>query len=276
MDEQYQVLEYKQAAKIQLLKLAHINLATKTGFPAVDRYLTAFLPESTTVVGAEASVGKTTFVANIAANVASQQQKKVIYFSLESGVSISKLIACYLKRKKEEDITDKELTEEMPNLKIVAPNEMLSLSDIEKISYQNEAGLIILDHIHYLLKPSNDLQGTIASTMRGLQTLARRLKTHILIVSHLKKPESGKENEIPSVYRLKDSSSLYQDPSNVILLSRRRKSVEFLDPGEDVFEQTGILIVAKNRDFGRTGIARFYFNKELHSFDFDFSGGEKG
>ena len=187
MDENYQVLDYKQAAKIQLLKLAHINLAAKTGFPAIDRYLTAFLPESTTILGAEASVGKTTFAANIAANVASKQNKKVIYFSLESGVSISKLIACYLKRKKENEISDGELIEEMPNLKIVAPTEMLTLSDIEKISYQNEAGLLIIDHIHYLLKPSNDLQGTIASTMRGLQILARRLKTHILIISHLKK-----------------------------------------------------------------------------------------
>jgi replicative DNA helicase len=94
------------------------------------------------------------------------------------------------------------------------------------------------------------------------------LNTHILIISHLKKPEYGRENDLPTIYRLKDSSALYQDPSNVILIHRKRKSVEFLTPGEEVFEHNGTVLVAKNRDFGTTGIARFTLNKDLHSFDF--------
>ncbi len=71
---------------------------------------------------------------------------------------------------------------------------------------------------------------------------------------------------MPSIYSLKDSSALYQDPANVILIHRARKDPTLLKPGEDVFEMEGTIIVAKSRDFGSTGIARFFFDKERHSF----------
>lgn len=262
------ILSYSQAAKRQLLKMARKGHAPTTGIPALDRYIKAFLPGSITVLSAESSVGKTTFAANIAANVAFQQNKTVLFFSLESGTSVAEMIACYILRKPETQLTEQDRFQDIKTLKIVAPEEQLTLGDVEKLCLEYDADLVILDHIHYLLHSAENISSSVATTVRGLQTLARRLNTHFLIISHLKKPEAGRENDLPTIYRLKDSSALYQDPSNVILIHRKRKSLEFLTPGEDVFECTGIIIVAKNRDFGSTGIARFTLNKELHSFDF--------
>lgn len=266
VNSEVSVMSYELAARHQILKQSRTENSPVTGFEPVDRYLKALLPESLTVLGAESSVGKTTFAANIAANIAAIQKKKVLFFSLESGFSITKIIASYLSKKPESELTDQDIRQDIETLRIVAPTGQITLSDIEKTALLELPEVIILDHIHYLVHSGDNLAGNIANTVRGLNMLARRLKTHIIVISHLKKPDRGQENQIPSIYSLKDSSALYQDPANVILISRKRKDVELLQPGEDVFEQEGLIIVAKNRDFGETGIARFIFDKKRHTF----------
>lgn len=267
-DEQIGAISFQQAAKMQLLKMAHAPRAPKTGIPELDRYIVGFLPGSITVLGAETSSGKTTFAANLAANIAQQQGKRVLFFSLESGASVAQMITCCIRQKKRTDLTAQELTSPIENIQIVAPPRQLSLGEVERIIYENPSALVILDHIHYLLNSAENVTASIGNIVRDLQMMARKHNTHIFVISHLKKPDRGRENEIPQITRLKDSSSLYQDPSIVMMLWRPRKSIELLEPGEDVFQSEGMVIVAKNRDFGPTGIARFIFERDKHHFNF--------
>ncbi len=269
LDEQNGILSYNKASRLQHLKMQQKGSTAKTGFPQIDRYVQGFLPGSITVLGAETSVGKTTLVANFAANIARDQNKRVVFFSLESGLTVTDLIASYVHKKDAAELTSHErVADRIDNLEIVAPLEQITLPDIERIIIEQTPDVVIIDHIHYLLHSTENVTNNVGDTVRKLQIIARKLNTHIIIVSHLRKPDNGKENEIPTIYKLKDSSALYQDPALVILLSRKRRNVEELQPGEDVFDSSGIVIVAKNRDFGTTGIARFTFNKTIHTFEF--------
>ena len=259
-----ETFEYEHAARYQIIGAIKALEAPRSGFESLDR-LIAFVPGKTTVLGAETHVGKTTLSSNIAANVAARQGKKVLMFVPESGVEATVLhIACYLNNKTEKELTDEEKRTKIPTLKLV--ERAISIVDIERISFVEKPDLIIIDHIHYLLKDDKNTTSSIGEAIRGLCELSKKLNTHVLVVAHLKKPDHGRENEIPSIYRLKDSSALYQDPDLVILLHRRRRSVELALPGEDRLEMDGLIIVEKNRINGRSGIVKFYFDKERHSF----------
>lgn len=259
-----EVIDFEHAARFQIIQSARAIEAPKPGFAGLDD-LVSFVPGKVTVLGAETHIGKTTLSCNIAANVASKQEKKVLMFVPESGVEATALhIACYLNNKTEQELTDSEKRLSIPTLRLVEKS--ISIVDIERIATVEKPDLIIVDHIHYLLKDEKNVASSIGQAIRGLCELAKKQNTHILVIAHLKKPEHGRENEIPSIYRLKDSSALYQDPDLVILLHRRRKSAELTQPGEDRLEVDGMLIVEKNRINGKSGIVRFYFDKEKHAF----------
>lgn len=259
-----EVFEYEHAARYQIIGARNAATAPKSGFDDLDK-LISFVPGKTTVLGAETHVGKTTLSANIAANIAFHQKKKVLMFVPESGVEATVIhIACFLNGKTEAELTEDEKRTKIPTLKLVEKS--ISILDIERIARKEVPDLIIVDHIHYLLKDEKNVTSSIGEAIRGLCELSKKLNTHVIVVAHLKKPDHGRENEIPSIYRLKDSSALYQDPDLVILLHRRRRSVELAQPGEDRLEMEGLIIVEKNRINGKSGIVKFLFDKERHTF----------
>ena len=258
------------AAKMHMLKMARADQAPKSGIEQIDQYIKAFLPGSLTVLGAETSAGKSTLCANIAANIAVHQNKRVLFFALESGASLSMIVRCHINQKSEKDLTQEEQLEDIPNLKFVIPNgETVDLKVVERLIYEENPSFVIIDHIHYMVNPGEkNMSSHIGGIVRSVGALARKYQTHILLVSHLNKPSQNQDESIPKMSRLRDSSFLYQDPAIVMLLARKRKNADDLQPGEEGFEQEGVVYIAKNRDFGPTGVAKFIYYPEFHSFRF--------
>jgi len=236
-----EIQSFEEAVQKRNILIEAAKTAPKSGYRSLDNMIQGFLPGQLTVVTGVSSMGKTTFVANVAANVC-LQEKYVLFFSLESGVNVVDPISTVLGMR------------DSQHLKLCSPDQSMSfrevISTIERNLHQTD--LVILDHIHYLTKADGiQMSVKISDIVRQLQLNARRLQVPIIVVAHTRKLLNDKS--LPGINDIKDASALYQDPSTVLFIHRFRKTPDEVAPGEDLISKNGILIVSKNRDFGKTG-----------------------
>jgi hypothetical protein len=81
--------------------------------------------------------------------------------------------------------------------------------------------VIIVDHLDYLVRKSNDNHNVETSnTLQEFKSLAQEHNIIFIIIHHIKKQEGvGGVTKKPKMEDLKGSSSIYQDPEAVIMLS---------------------------------------------------------
>ena len=81
--------------------------------------------------------------------------------------------------------------------------------------------VVIVDHLDYLVRKSNDNHNVETSnTLQEFKSLAQEHNIIFLVIHHTKKPAGvGSGPRKPKMEDLKGSSSIYQDPEAVIMLS---------------------------------------------------------
>jgi replicative DNA helicase len=234
-----------------------------TGYNVLDSYF-KFLPQQLYILSAPTHVGKTTLAINLCGRIA-RAGYKVLYASLEQGVFIVPRIIDIFK-------SDKGLE----NLSMVAPDFMPTTEDfidlIEKDP--NKATILVVDHLHYFDRGSKSAAEEVDRLVVRMQMLAKKLEIPVLVIAHVRKlnyqkPKPGKDGIIqepaPTMDDLKDSSSLSQVPSVVMMMQRKRNPEEEIRMGSPVYSDEGILYVYKNRIHGITGSENFkiYDNGEI-------------
>jgi replicative DNA helicase len=248
---------YEEALKHYQKNMDRALEAPNFGYVELIQRIPGLLPGQLTVLAAGTSMGKTVFLANVAAHMVTEQKKKVVFFSLESGDSVAGVIY---------KLTGKK---ELPNLTILTGEGGTNITEVKKYLRDNlhKADVGIIDHIHYLHRSiaGQNTQATIGDLIREIQLMAKEFEIPVIVVSHIRKLQ--RENDIPGLHDLKDSSSLYQDPSTVLILHRFKKEAINLAIGmEQMYANNGLLIIAKNRDFGMTGTLKLEFDPDNLAF----------
>ncbi len=216
-----------------------------TWYAEVDEYL-KFLPEQLYLISAPTHVGKTTFSLNMAARIASYGFQ-ALFVSLEQGVFIAPrvigMIGSFPK-----------------DLSIMTSSKMVTAEGItEKVkSLEKKPKVIFIDHLHFMKKTGNNVTQGIDEMMAELQNMAKELKLPVVVISHLRKLN---DNRKPTMDDLRDSSSLQQIPSVVVLLHREilpesmmNEEGSYLDPYTD-------MIIPKNRIQGKAGGLTYVLEK---------------
>ncbi len=81
---------------------------------------------------------------------------------------------------------------------------------------------VIIDHLDYMIRSSQNKEQEIGSTLQELKRIAEEHKIVMIVVTHIRKieaPGAGSSKK-PHLDDLKGSSSLQQDPECVIMLSK--------------------------------------------------------
>ena len=80
---------------------------------------------------------------------------------------------------------------------------------------------VIIDHLDYVVRSSVNKPAEIGNTLQRLKRLAEELGVVILIVTHIRKIDSAGavKQRKPNIEDLSGSSSLYQDPECVVMLT---------------------------------------------------------
>jgi replicative DNA helicase len=263
---------------------------TLSGFTGLDELLGGFQHSDLIIVGGRPSMGKTSFILNIARNAAVEQGACVALFSLEmardslvwrllsseSGVNLSRIRLGLHTEEEEKRIMDATgilsgaaiYVDDTPQLRIA---EMQSKA--KRLNSEQRIDLIILDYLH-LMQADGRIESRvqeISFISRSLKGLARELDVPILAVSQLSRLPELRSSHIPQLSDLRESGSIEQDADVVIFVNRdelhypTREAWELIHPGEQ-YPPPADIIVAKHRN-GPIGQIRLRFVPRMARFE---------
>lgn len=253
----------------------------RTGYRDLDN-LTAGLQRSDLIIlAARPAMGKTTFVTNLAYNVATIAREPVLFFSLEMSkeqlvdrmlADASGVDAWNIRTGNLSDEDFSKLSEAMGEM-AEAPiyiDDTPGLSVLEmrtkarRISHENPLGLIIVDYLQ-LMQGSGRSDGNrvqeVSEISRGLKLIARELNVPLIALSQLSRSVESRSPQIPQLSDLRESGSIEQDADIVSFIYRPG----YYEPDNPEFENITDLIIAKHRN-GPTDKVQLYFHPERLRF----------
>lgn len=248
--------------------------AIQSGFRALDLMLHRL--EGLIVLAARPGMGKTAFAINVTRNVAAH--RPVLFFSLEQTRDqvFERMLASEAEISLEDVRTGAFLSDESEVYKIEeAQRRLLPLfervhvderaevptSYISSVARQKkyewgDIGLIVIDYLHILKLNNKATVDALGDATKEIRALGKELNCPILLLSQLKRLDSGsdgkkKVNRRPELSDLRSSGEIEQVADVVIFLHRDSYYQQAgLAPDDDLIE----VIVKKHRN-GRQGIA---------------------
>lgn len=253
----------------------------KTGWKDLDNKTAGLQRSDLFILAARPAMGKTTFVLNLAQNVAVQEKQAVLFFSLEmskdqlvdrmlsaqSGVDAWNIRTGNLSDDDFEKLGSSmgELSEapiyidDTPGITVM---EMRTKARRE--AQKHPLGLIIIDYLQLMSGSRaggefNRVQ-EVSEISRGLKLIAREMNVPVIALSQLSRSVESRSPQIPQLSDLRESGSIEQDADLVAFLYRE----DYYNPDTDR-QHIADLIIAKHRN-GPTGRIEFYFHPEKLKF----------
>lgn len=255
----------------------------KTGFRDLDKKTAGFQKGDLVIIGARPAMGKTTFAQNLAYNIASINQKGVLFFSMEMAANeiidrmISDVSGVDNWKMRTGNLSDEEFQRigdalgEMDEIPIYI-DDTSSMTIVElrnkarRAMHDHNIGIVIVDYLQ-LISGSDRYAGNrvqeVTEISRGLKILARELEIPVIALAQLSRNVTGRDDPRPVLSDLRESGSIEQDADLVMFLHRP----DYYRQNDDNYEETHIteLLIAKHRH-GAVGKIELYFHPELLRF----------
>jgi replicative DNA helicase len=252
-----------------------------TGFKDLDELLQGLQKGNLVVVAARPGIGKSSFVTNVARNVAVDTGKPVALFSLEmSRMEIGMRLLCGEARVPQDKVRRAMVAPEDWG-RIVEGAETLDRAPIwivdsgnvtildirskaRKLAARSEGlGLIIVDYLQLMTSHQRveSRQQEIAEISRSLKLLAKELDIPVIAVSQLNRDPERRTDKRPQLADLRESGAIEQD-SDVVMFIHREDVYNRDDPS---VKGIADVIVAKHRN-GPTDTVRLTFRGDLTQF----------
>lgn len=252
-----------------------------TGFRDLDQKLAGFQKSDLIILAARPSMGKTSFIMNIAENIAVEEKIPVGIFSLE--MSKEQLVERLLSSQSGVDSwklrTGNLADEDFPKIGyamgvlseaplFIDDSPVATIMEIRakarRLQMEHGLGLIIIDYLQLMEGTrhggdSNRVQ-EISEISRSLKTLARELEVPVVALSQLSRAVEQRQPKIPMLSDLRESGSIEQDADVVMFIYRE----DYYDKETDRKGITDILI-RKHRN-GPTGEVELLFQPEQMRF----------
>ena len=253
----------------------------ESGYKQLDNLTAGFQNSDMIVLAARPGMGKTTFALNLAYNIASRNDKSVLFFSLEmSGEQLVKRMISSLSfvssnKIRSGKLSDDEMsslvesTYELEDKKFfIRDSSLLTIADLRnecmKLKHSKDGlDIVFIDYLQLMVAGDNYKSGTkgfasrqeeVSAISRNIKALAKELNIPIIAMSQLHR-EAENRSGPPQLSDLRESGAIEQDADIVMLIHRPDK--------EDT--QKVDIILAKHRN-GSTGIVNLRFDKETTRF----------
>ena len=264
----------------------HRGLVTgvPSGFVDLDGLTSGFQKSDLVIVAARPSMGKTSFVLNIALHCGVEANKTVGIFSLEMAkeqlflrmitsearVDAHRFRGGYLGEQDYARLVDafgrlhdaKVFIDDTPSLGIL---EMRAKA--RRLKLEHGLDMLVVDYLQLMQGRGRfeNRQQELASISRALKILAKELEVPILALSQLSRAPEARGDHRPQLSDLRESGALEQDADVVLFIFREEM---YSNEGEPKPEMEGIaeIIIGKQRN-GPTGTVRLAFLKQFTRFE---------
>ena len=243
-----QPISLKDVATSRIEERELEKLAPKTLYRDLDKFIGGWVPGHVIVFTGDTNVGKTTMCCNFACRI-SEQKKTVLYFSLEPENTIVDYLASVRKKKRFNQLSDADLLEDDPYIKVYGKEAISRVEDLVKVvDALPRFDVIIIDHIGYFTTTGNDMNQKQSNVMKTLNALAKAKQSAVIVIAHIRKRSNRKEkiNEDD----ISGSASFKQDAAEVLILERLSETDE---EGNIIYTDKGQINVRKTKSGGGQG-----------------------
>ncbi len=277
VDSGYQLIEQLQE---------HRGLVTgaPSGFVDLDEMTSGFQKSDLVIVAARPSMGKTSFVLNIALHCGIEAGKTVGMFSLEMSkeqlfmrmltsearVDAHRFRGGFLGEQDYARLVEafarlhdaKVFIDDTPSVGIL---EMRAKS--RRLKLEHGLDLLIIDYLQLMQGRGRfeNRQQELASISRALKILAKELNVPILALSQLSRAPEARGDHRPQLSDLRESGALEQDADVVLFIFREEMYGQEGERSPEA-EGTAEVIIGKQRN-GPTGTVRLAFLKQYTRFE---------
>jgi replicative DNA helicase len=265
----------------------HKGLVTgvPSGFVDLDEMTSGLQPSDLVLVAARPSMGKTSFVLNIAQHVGTSTDMTVGFFSLEMSkeqlfmrmltsearIDAHRFRSGYLSEKDYGRLSQAlgTLAEARVYIDDTASIGVLEMrAKARRLQAEHGLHLLIIDYIQLMTGRGRfeSRQQELATISRSLKGLAKELRVPIVALSQLSRATETRSDHRPQRSDLRESGALEQDADVVMFIFREEQYRT--DDGQPNTEAEGVaeIIVGKQRN-GPTGSVKLAFVKEHTRFE---------
>ncbi|MEX0980012.1 MAG: replicative DNA helicase [Gemmatimonadota bacterium] len=275
----------------ELQKSAGGLTGVPSGFAHLDHMTTGLQKGDLIIVAARPSMGKTSWVLNVAQNAAIDHNVSVAIFSLEmSKEQLVQRLLCAEGRVDAQKLRSGRLSPDEHG-RLASAAAKLNTAPIwiddspgasvlemrakaRRLKADTDIGLLIIDYMQLMTGGSRieNRQQEVSEISRGLKALARELEVPVISLSQLSRGPEQRTDHRPQLSDLRDSGSIEQDADLVMFLYRpeyyalRDGTGQAVDKDGNSLEGSAELIIGKQRN-GPTGTVKLYFHKDYTRFD---------
>ncbi len=251
-----------------------------SGFFELDELTTGFQAGDMIVLAARPSMGKTALGLNMCEHMAIDQNKPVVFFSMEmSKQQVAQRLLCsrshidshkFRKRMLGEDEQRKimDVCAELQNAPLfvddtpgMTPMELRAKS--RRLKMQQNIQAIFVDYLQLMHQPGlESRQQEISTISRSLKGLGRELGIPIIALAQLNRMAEGRQGNQPRMSDLRESGAIEQDADAVLLIHRE----EYYNRDDPTLSGKAELIVAKQRN-GPTDVITLSFDHKSTRFN---------
>lgn len=249
------------------------------GFYDLDAMTQGFQRSDLVIVAGRPSMGKTSFVLNVARNIAQLHKLPIAVFSLEMSkeqliyrllsseaqIESSRLRAGRISQHEWEPLG--RAIASLSDLRIyiddtpdIAITEMRSKCRRLMAEQGGSLGLIMLDYLQLMEGSGDNRVQELSKMTRSLKGLARELNVPVLALSQLSRGVESRTNKRPMMSDLRESGSIEQDADLIVMLYRD----EYYNP-DTPDRGTAEIIITKHRN-GPTGTIKLLFEPQFTRF----------
>jgi replicative DNA helicase len=251
-----------------------LSIGVDLGWDNVKRYIN-LEDDDVMICGGRPAMGKTAWAISLIRNIVFDQEKSLIFFSLEMSKErimrriISLILDIDSNKIKFGECSPSEINK-INKLKSDKRWDKLhildgshSVNDIQrevlKISGSEKIDLIVVDYLQKILAEKNDSRyQEVTKISNGIKRLVMSVRIPIIALAQLNR-DVARSGKRPSLPDLKESGEIEQDASIVTFLHRPEYYGEMTDENGTSTQGLGEFIIAKNRD-GMIGIEKMDVN----------------
>jgi replicative DNA helicase len=256
-----------------------------TGFVDLDEMTSGLQPSDLVLVAARPSMGKTSFVLNIAQHIGTSTDMTVGFFSLEMSkeqlfmrmltsearIDAHRFRTGYLNEKDYGRLSHAlgTLAEARVFIDDTASIGVLEMrAKARRLKAEHGLHLLIIDYIQLMQGRGRfeSRQAEIASISRSLKGLAKELSVPIVALSQLSRASETRADHRPQLSDLRESGALEQDADVVMFIYREEQYRDADGNANQDAEGTAEIIIGKQRN-GPVGTAKLAFIKEHTRFE---------
>jgi replicative DNA helicase len=250
------------------------------GFYDLDAMTQGFQRSDLIIVAGRPSMGKTSYVLNIARNVASYHKIPVAIFSLEMSKEqlVQRLLSAEVRiesnRLRAGRITSQEweplghaistlsqmpiFIDDTPGINV---SEMRSRLRRLQAEHGGTLGLVVIDYLQLMESNGNDNRvQALSNITRGLKALARELSVPVIALSQLSRSVESRTEKRPMMSDLRESGAIEQD-ADLIMMLYRDEYYNKDSPDRGLAE----VIICKHRN-GPVGTVKLLFEPQFTQF----------